>query len=103
MSGPDLERAQREDTRWLILQVLDKARPLGAPEELILVVVQARYAAANQSGLRREMDYLEKRELIKIVRAPSGPWTAELLRYGIEIVDYTVDCDPGIARPPKYW
>ena len=24
-------------------------------------------------------------------------------RYGVDIAEYTIDCEPGIARPAKYW
>jgi hypothetical protein len=27
----------------------------------------------------------------------------KLTRIGIDVVEYTVECDPGIARPKKYW
>lgn len=28
-------------------------------------------------------------------------WAAELTRYGVDIVEYTIGCEPGIARPPR--
>jgi hypothetical protein len=27
---------------------------------------------------------------------------AELTRYGVDIVEYTIACEPGIARPKKW-
>jgi hypothetical protein len=34
----------------------------------------------------------------------NGPvWSAELTHHGVDIVEYTVDCFPGIARPPKWY
>jgi len=53
--------------------------------------------------LRREMDYLHDRELIKLDKQPSGRWHAELSRFGVDVAEYTVSCEPGIARPAKYW
>ena len=36
-------------------------------------------------------------------KEPSGRWFAELNRHGTDVAEYTVECDPGIARPQKYW
>ena len=27
---------------------------------------------------------------------------ADLTRHGVDVAEYTVDCEPGIARPAKY-
>ncbi|WP_155858087.1 hypothetical protein [Acinetobacter sp. SFB] len=39
----DLVRARRENMRWLLLNALNNARPLGAMDTLLLTVVQAIY------------------------------------------------------------
>ena len=51
--------------------------------------------------MRRELDYLETRDLVKVFTDPLGQVSAELTRFGIDIAEYTVDVEPGIARPPK--
>lgn len=89
--------------RWQILLTLNNARPVGAYEEVILSVVQAIYPDASPMELRRELDYLEERALVKVVREPAGRWLADLTRDGVDVSEYTVDVDPGIARPTKYW
>ena len=99
---PDMERARREHLRWLIILTLNNARPIGAAEALILSVAQAIYPDATPLELRREMDYLAGRKLIDISRI-DGRWSAKLTRYGVDIAEYTIDCEPGIARPAKYW
>ena len=99
---PDMERARREHLRWLIILTLNNARPIGAAEGLILTVAQAIYQDATPLELRREMDYLAERGLIDISRS-DGRWSARLTRYGVDIAEYTIDCEPGIARPAKYW
>lgn len=99
----DMAKVRRENIRWQILMTLDKARPIGAFEELVLSVIQASYPDATQNEVRRELDYLRDRELVKIDAKPHGRWFADLMRYGIDVVEYTVECDPGIARPEKYW
>ncbi len=98
-----LEKQRREQLRWLMLSALDAARPLGANEHLILSVVRELIADLTPRELRRELDYLEERGLVKLARKDTPAWHAELTRDGIDVVEYTVECDPGIARPAKYW
>lgn len=99
----DLERQQREQLRWLILSVLDAARPLGANEQLILAAVSDVPLRVSSRDLRRELDYLDARGLVRIVGQDGPMWSAELTREGIDVAEYTCDCDAGIARPKKYW
>lgn len=100
---PDLARVRREALRWLILLTLNNARPLGCAEGPILSVAQTQYPDASPLEIRRELDYLDDRKLVEIKKAPSGPWHAELTRHGVDVAEYTVDVEPGIARPAKYW
>ncbi len=99
----DLEKQKREQLRWLILITLNAARPIGANEQLILQTVQGVPLAVTQLELRREIDYLEERGLVKVRNQHTGNWFAELTRDGVDVVEYTVECDPGVARPTKYW
>lgn len=99
----DLHKVRREDIRWQILLTLNNARPLGAYEELVLSVIRSTYPDATPLELRRELDYLADRGLAEIRKEAAGRWFADLSRYGIDVAEYTVDCDPGIARPVKYW
>lgn len=99
----DMARVRREALRWLILLTLNNARPIGAFEGLVLSVGQSEYPDATALELRRELDYLDERKLVKLDKQPSGRWHAELTRYGIDVAEYTVDCAPGISRPTKYW
>ena len=36
-------------------------------------------------------------------KQPDGHWHSKLDRLGIDMVEYTIDCQAGIARPQKYW
>ena len=99
----DQAKIRRESLRWLILLTLNNARPLGAYEGPILAVAQSEYPDATPHELRRELDYLEDRKLVELRKEPSGKWFADLTRYGTDVAEYTVDCEPGIARPAKYW
>jgi hypothetical protein len=99
----DNEKIRRESLRWLILLALNNARPLGAYESVVLQVAQSVYIDATALELRRELDYLAGRALLSIAKEPSGRWHAELTHKGVDVTEYTVDCEPGIARPAKYW
>lgn len=104
MNAIDLDKQRRELLRWHILLVLNVARPIGASEDLILAAVNDMKAQVTQHELRRELDYLEERELLKITgKGTAAGWHAELTRTGIDVAEYTVECDPGIARPKKYF
>jgi len=103
MSLIDIEKHKRESLRWLILETLNSARPIGAGEGLILNVVNEIQGQVTHLELRRELDYLQDRELVCVTGKDSAVWHAELNRHGVDVVEYTVECDPGIARPRKYW
>jgi ribosome biogenesis SPOUT family RNA methylase Rps3 len=99
----DIEKMKREQLRWLILETLNSARPIGANEGLVLNVVNDVQGAVTALELRRELDYLADRGLATVTGKQSSIWHAELTREGVDVVEYTVECDPGIARPVKYW
>ncbi|MBF0261082.1 MAG: hypothetical protein HQL97_04460 [Magnetococcales bacterium] len=99
----DLAKTRRESMRWTILLTLNNARPIGAHEQLILSVIQAVFPDATAHELRRELDYLADRELVSLNKKPEGVWLGGLTRFGVDVAEYTVDCEPGIARPPKFW
>lgn len=100
----DMAKMRREFMRWMLLIGLNNARASGgAAETLLLAIVQSEYADATPVEVRAELDYLEERGLIHIEKSPDGRWHADIGRYGIDVVEYTVDVDPGIARPKKVW
>lgn len=99
----DDAKIRRESIRWYILLTLNNARPEGAYEEVVLMTVQGIYRDSTAQEIRRELDYLVDRKLAEVKREPSGRWFADVTRYGVDVVEYTVDCNPGIARPQKYW
>lgn len=99
----DQAKVRREAIRWQTLLTLNNARPIGAYEEVVLTVIRALWPDATPIELRRELDYLADRDLVALLKEPSGRWFADLTRAGIDVAEYTVDVDPGIARPAKYW
>lgn len=97
----DNEKQRREFTRWVLMLALNNARPIGAWEEVLISIVQGIYADVTRTELRRELDYLDERGLVKLQKKPDGRWFSELTRDGVDVVEYTVDVDPGIARPAR--
>ena len=99
----DAAKVRREGLRWLILLAIYNSRPVELAESVVLVTAQAMFPDATPLEIRRELDYLSDRKLVDIRKDASGPWWGNLTRYGTDIVEYTSDCQPGIARPVKYW
>lgn len=102
MIKPDLDKARRETNRWLILQCLNCSRPIGAGEMLLITALQD-VALITQQELRRELDYLKSRELVELTGIGTQQWHAKLSRHGIDVAEYTIECEAGIARPQQYW
>ncbi|HAT1684402.1 TPA: hypothetical protein I8Y21_005187 [Klebsiella oxytoca] len=99
----DITRARRESLRWLLLVALNRSRPYTTSEQLLFDVAHSVYPDATKLEVRQELDYLGDRALVEVTKQPSGMWFADLTRTGTDLVEYTIDCQPGIARPDKYW
>lgn len=95
------EKSKREVVRWRILKTLYIGRPIGAPESIIFETLLGSGLAVTNLQLRQELDYLRDRKLLVLSNEHTAEWHAELTRYGVDLVEYTVDCKPGIARPPQ--
>lgn len=103
MSEVDIEKAQRESTRWRILCVLQAGRPLPVSEDIVQRALEDASMRITPSLLRRELDYLSDRKLVTLHGLDGPVWSAQLTHYGVDVVEYTVDCFPGIARPRKWY
>lgn len=99
----DLLKVRRESLRWHLLNALDKARPLGALDILLLDVVRCIYADATANELHAQLDYLHSQTFVELDKRPDGHWHAKLTHIGIDVVEYVADCPVGISRPEKYW
>ena len=99
----DVAKARREGMRWNLIQTLNKMRPHTTGENFLLDIMRGIYPDATALEVRRELDYLGQRDLVEIVKQPSGMWFTDLSRYGVDMAEYTIACEPGIARPEKYW
>ena len=94
-----IAKLRREQIRWFLLVSANVSRPAGMYTEALLPIVQATYADATHQEVKRELDYLEERELVKVQRDPMERWYVELTRHGVDVVEYTIPVEPGIARP----
>lgn len=98
-SVANLEQARREEVRWRLLRGLDVGRPYPVSETILFRLLHEVKLPVSPMEVRRELDYLRDRKLITL--SEDEVWSAELTRYGVDIVEYTIDCEPGIARPPR--
>ena len=89
------------EMRWLILYTLYSAQPVGTSETIIISALVEIIPDITELEMRKELDYLAERKLI-ILERNRLVWFAKINRYGIDIVEYVVPCDPGIARPRKW-
>lgn len=99
----DAIKVRREALRWYLLLALYNARPEEVCEEVVQTTMRAIYPDVTPLEVRQQLDYLQDRGLVELRKEPSGRWWSDLTRHGTDIAEYTVECDPGIARPAKYW
>ena len=91
-----------ESARWYALVSVRVAGYLGASEQWVRDGIRQIFPASTTDDWVREiLDYLERRNLVIVERRVGRPWWIRLDRYGYDVVDYSVECDPGIARPPR--
>ena len=95
-----LERALRESLRWHVLEVLDAARPDWLSELILLASFSSGWPGVTRDTLRREVDYLRLAGLLTVEVNTQG-WLLKPTREGVDVVEYTVGCPAGIARPVK--
>lgn len=97
----DIERAEREALRWVLLTALWYARPYGALETLLLACAHDIPLRASAHDIRRELGWLETHGLVRLDQ--SGPvWSARLTALGEDVYDYRADAPAGLARPPRW-
>jgi len=94
-------RNRREFMRWIILLAANINRPTHSTQRFLISVIQGEYPDVTDMEVRRELDYLESRDLLKVFTDTLGQVSIDLTRHGIDIAEYTVVVDPGIARPAK--
>ncbi|MDF1486714.1 hypothetical protein PY257_16315 [Ramlibacter sp. H39-3-26] len=95
----DIAKIRREDIRWHLLQAINLSRPVGIYTEPLLVIVRSVYPDATHQEVRLNLDYLEERDMVRITKDAMDRWMVDLTRSGIDFVEYTIDAQPGVARP----
>lgn len=95
-----IDRRHIGRARWDILRtVLCGGRP-GATEPMLACVLGRAYSGATRETIRGELDYLERRGLVRAERAPVRPWRVRLTGRGRALAVYARDAEAGICRPP---
>lgn len=97
----DLRKSVIEVARWYTLVALDAGRPAFVNEDIVLRTLNDASIAITHHEMRRELEYLCDRKLIELQGKEGDVWEARLTSLGVDVVEYTVDCRPGIARPSK--
>lgn len=95
-----MARVRREHLRWQCLVYLDTVRPSTMMDSALLPLIRSGYPDATGIELRRALDYLELRGLLGIEKTDAG-WGLRLTYQGIDVVDFTSACLPGIGRPSE--
>jgi hypothetical protein len=97
------QRILLQELRWRICLALHYARPLSASSGLLWRALDESDLPITAQQLNREVAYLQDKEIVTVAGDLSGDWKAELSAAGVDLVEYTIDCPPGIGRPEKYW
>ena len=87
--------------RWTIMRTIMVGGHLGATDRMCKEVAAAEFMGVTRQLVRNEIKYLEDRGLVDVTRSEVAAWRMTLNRHGRDIVDYTVPCLPGIARPER--
>lgn len=100
LSDPRIRQRRREAIRASILQVLNVSRPAPCSESLLCDVIDGteEYGVVSFDELRRELDYLEDKKLVRIVDRKARVWLADLTAYGVDVVEGSEPLPAGIAK-----
>ncbi len=98
---PLIDETTAPAARWAILRTLRVGGHLGATETMVREVLLADWLGITRQWIRDQLAYLEARRLIAIERSEVRAWRATLTRAGYDVVEYQVDVEPGIRRPPR--
>lgn len=98
----DTQKARRETLRWHVLHCLYSTQEVGANEVMIKNVVEPLWPDVTTMEIRRTLDYLTDRGLVDMLDQAGPVWRARINHHGIDVVEYTVECHAGIARPKRW-
>lgn len=97
----DIERAERETLRWVLVTALWYARPYGALEGLLVSCAHDIPLRASSHDVRRELSWLDSHGLVQLdTRGPV--WSAKLSALGEDVYEYRAEAPAGLARPKRW-
>ena len=98
-----VNRGRCQHLRWLLLRCLYQALPEDQPELTLLAYAQrVGYPDVSLTEARSALKYLAGHDLVTYIGETSKqPWA--LTAHGIDVVEYTTPCPPGVARPSGKW
>lgn len=103
MPNVDMEKAGRETVRWRILRVLYGGAPWPVGEGLVHSTLDDAALRVSPAELRKHLDYLENKGLVRVLQRDEAVWSAQLTSDGMDVAEYTIPCPPGIKRPAKWF
>ena len=97
----DIERAERETLRWVLVTALWFARPYGALETLLVSVALDVPVRASAADVRRELGWLDSHGLVQL-DTRAAVWSAKLSALGEDVYEYRAEAPAGLARPKRW-
>lgn len=99
-TAEQLRQMEIRELRWRILRILYMARDTGTNEHVVYAALDGMKLGVSPVTVRRELEYLAGLELLALTQ--SRTWHAEITPQGIDVVEYTIDAPPGVARPAQW-
>lgn len=94
----NMELATLYELRWRILKTLFIGRLRGVNEKVIVQVVLDLSIASGGNQVRRELCYLEAKDLVRVDRKNVQSWVADLTAYGVDVVEGAKKTPRGVER-----
>ncbi|PKN97087.1 MAG: hypothetical protein CVU43_17800 [Chloroflexi bacterium HGW-Chloroflexi-5] len=94
----EIKLAEIQTVRRQILRLLHATSTVGANEKTLLNALQCAGYPVLTHEIRKHLEYLDNLKAIEIIDRDRATWSAKILPYGVDIVEYAVKAPPGIAR-----
>lgn len=94
----EIRLAEVQTLRRCILRTLHATDKIGANEATLLMVLQRSGFVVLKHEIRKHLEYLDNLKAIEIIDRDRATWSAKLLPYGVDIVEFAVKAPPGIAK-----
>jgi 1,4-alpha-glucan branching enzyme len=97
LSPAQIKAITRRMMRWRVLKTIYMGQDIGVNETIIHFALNKSDIEVTEQGVRVQLDYLAGLGLIHLTQGRH--WNAKITPQGIDVVEYTTDCPPGILRP----